>query len=296
MSNYWTSEHDKAIKDYYYSTSTEDKNMVINKTLYKPLCELSTRSLTSIGVNPDPELVHDIVVHLVVNVIPRISESKLQGALNYLWISAKNFVSTRLKQRNSNDSKHTEITQQITDYVSDITYDPVDVEYIHRRIIKEIDERIRGQKAVNTTKSVFLLLLRDYLIDNDFDVRGFSEYIRSTMQLSLYTYRSLCRHFKLRTIPLNEAAETEQRYRRARKVVGIKDGIAVIYSGVRDAERQTGADKSHITKCCLKKLNHTSGYYWFYYSDKKNWLQKLRDMQTTVADNSVKKKKRERKM
>lgn len=46
----------------------------------------------------------------------------------------------------------------------------------------------------------------------------------------------------------------------------------IVYSGTREAERQTNIEHSSISKCCMKKENHKTagGYRWMYYNDYKN--------------------------
>ena len=44
-----------------------------------------------------------------------------------------------------------------------------------------------------------------------------------------------------------------------------KDGIFIAeYPSVREAERQTGCNNSHICDCCMGKLKSTGGYIWKY--------------------------------
>ena len=281
MHEYWTKQHNEAIRAYYYATTTADKNRVIDKTLHKPLYEMALRCLTALGIRSDKEAEQDIVIHLVCNVMPKLSEDKLQGALSFLWTSARNYAITNLKKKSIIANQHTDLTPELSDYVSDTTYPEHEAtEELHKRILAEIDFKIKAQKVVNTTNSVFLLLLRDYILEHDYEVKGFGEYVMKTMHLNLVTYRAVAGRLNFRTIQFNEAAEVEKGYRRSRKVVGIKDGKAFIYSGVREAGRETGADHSNIAKCCLKKIKQDYGYYWFYYSDKKNWLARLRESQT----------------
>ena len=68
----------------------------------------------------------------------------------------------------------------------------------------EIDSRLKGQHILNTTNSVFLLLLKQYILDNDYDVRGFGPYVMEAMHLKLSTYRAISGRLGLRTKDFNE--------------------------------------------------------------------------------------------
>jgi len=174
--------------------------------------------------------------------------------------------------------------------VTDYTHTPE--EDIRKKVMDEINFKIKAQRVINTTNSVFLLLLKEYLIDNDYDVSGFGEYVMKQMHLSLTTYRAVCGRLNLRTLEFNRKEPPKEKgYRRSVKVVGIKEGKAVIYTSGREAERKTGVCHSHISKCCLKKHKQMGGYYWFYLTDKKNWVKTLNRCQTSGAVKTQKHKK-----
>lgn len=223
MTDYWTSDSDNAIKDYYYSTTTADKNAILNKRLCKTLYEMARRAMTSLGLKPEMEKQQDIVVHLVTKTLPKLKEDKLKGALQYLWTSAVNYTRTYILKPDA----HTHITLESpccyysADDVlmagTDVRYvrvsvrvEPVDLDeaydkkLLQKKVLDEIDGKLKGQHVVNATNSVFLLLLKQYLIDNDFEVRGFGAYIRETMNLSLSTYRAIAGRLGFRTKDFNE--------------------------------------------------------------------------------------------
>jgi len=299
MTNYWTEDHDKAIRDYFHSSTVEARYKIIDHVLAKPLYELAKRSLAQLCVAPDFEYQQDIVIHLIYKSMPKLTEDKLQGALQYLWTSARNYILTYI--RTSNDHKLLSVDEVIEytvnteafhrDYYQDSqAMGEVNLELTHerdairRRIMKEIDLRIKGQHIVNTTNSVYLLLLRQYIIDHEYDVRGFGAYIMQAMHLKLATYRAVTARIGLRTMQFNEEiqelAESELLY--AKRVIGIKDGKAMIYEGIREAGRQTGSYYQNISLCCQGKnrLKSTNGISWFYLNDQTKWLQELRKQQS----------------
>jgi len=180
MKSYWTTAHDEAIQDYFYSASEEDRSQIVNKKLAKPLYELATRCLTSLGIKPDSEIVQDIVIHLVCKVMPKLTEDKLKGALQYLWISARNYTLTYIiKPKRKLRVIATEVSYsngRITSCEWNFAEDPVDLEAeyertaLHKKVMAEIDSKLSTQQVFNATNSVFLMLLKQYLVDNDYDV------------------------------------------------------------------------------------------------------------------------------
>ncbi len=239
MANYWTDKHDTAIKQYYQTTSIDERYQIISRDLSDALYEMASRALVNNGHRSNKEYEQDIVIHLVYKVLPKLSGDKLPGALQYLWTASGNYVKTYISNKvNSPYVDINTLTQcvcnkAIPDEVSDLniymseayvkgiymdeplasehtSIDPVDpdadyeLSLIRAKIINEIDLRIKGQTIINTTNSVFLLLLKQYILDNDYDVRGFGDYIQSTMRMKLNTYRAIAGRLGLRTKGFNE--------------------------------------------------------------------------------------------
>jgi len=239
MQDYWTPAHDEALKQYYHATTIKERNRVIDTVLKAPLYEMATRCLTSFGLRPDPEKQQDIVVHLVFKVLPNLSEDKLKGALQYLWVAARNYALTYIMKPKTYSTvditslfcvSADAIRDDVGDfnrygseayvsgmYIDDeyrselLTVQPDDldreqeVKQIRERVMAEIDLKLKGQRVVNATNSVFLMLLKQYLLDNDFDTRGFGCYVMRVMHLKLNTYRAVAGRLGLRTRDFNES-------------------------------------------------------------------------------------------
>lgn len=234
MDNYWTSQHDQAIREYFAATCDCERNRIIDQVLHIPLFTMAKRGLVGMGVDACCEYQQDIVIHLIYKVLPKLTEDKLQGALQYLWRATNNYIITYiLNEKKYNhvsldgfmpiSDKEAEDVEDMNIYMSASyvieTYltpdrgpsvEPVDLDApqskaaIHKKIIDEIDVRLKGQHIVNTTNSVFLLLLKQYILDNDFDVRGFGAYVMDAMHLKLSTYRAIAGRLGLRTKDFNE--------------------------------------------------------------------------------------------
>lgn len=236
MLNYWTETHNDAIKAYYHAANEQDRSRIIDTKLAGVLYELARRALTSFNLHPTAEDQQDIVIHLVYKAMPRLAEDKLTGALGYLWTAARNYILTYIyKRKNSvwvdintliQPSPKESADEQVEDmniycsedyvrrmYLTEETApncDEIDLDKeadlcrTRQRILSELDTKIRGQHIVNCTNSVFLLLLKDYILANDYEVRGFGAYVMEAMHLKLSTYRAIAGRLGLRTKDFNE--------------------------------------------------------------------------------------------
>lgn len=208
---YWTAKHNEAIKLYYnaqFDTNCNAiRNSIIDRTLYKPLNRLVELALKSLDINDTDsyfeDYKQDVLIHLITNSLPKLKIEKLDATLSYLWVSARNYILSYILKKNL------PILEDINEY-SEILYEELNFDekesiYINRnKIIRELDKRIKGQNIINTTNTVFLLLLKDYILENNFDVRGFGNYVMESMNLKLSTYRAIAGRLGIRTKVLNE--------------------------------------------------------------------------------------------
>jgi len=132
-----------------------------------------------------------------------LNGDKLGGAMRFLWVASRNYIMSYITRKPEVISE--DITEHQDNIYEDIDLDAVDSRNEYRKkILAEINLRLSGQKIVNTTNAVFLLLLKDYIIANDYDVRGFGDYVMSQMNLKLSTYRAIAGRLGIRTKVLNE--------------------------------------------------------------------------------------------
>jgi hypothetical protein len=251
---YWTAEHQADVFAYLNGAK-------VTRRLAEVLYEIASRSLTSLGVADDEEVRQEIVVHLYSNVLPRLTLDKAGGSLQYLWMAARNFAL----------SNRPAVVPDTVEDIPERVYDEDDEgdrRALQRRILEEIDLRLRGQRIANCTNAVFLMFLRRYVLENDFDVRGFGDYVRGQMHLTLSAYRAVCSRLGLRTMQFNETKPVED----ARRVVAIRDGLGVIYPGVRQASRILGVDRANLRDCLRGGRKTVGGYKFVYLSNVRGHL------------------------
>jgi len=120
-----------------------------------------------------------------------------QGALQFMWNSLKNFYINKTRVK----------TIKIDSNVNNDCIDIIDKEYnynVHNEILEAIDRKLIKERIINTRKGIFLLTLKDYLINNEYDERGFCEYCCEVMSINKYNYSQIAYKVNIRTGLLNK--------------------------------------------------------------------------------------------
>lgn len=207
---YWLPEHQALINQYYWaytaSTSAQTRQMIYSK-LYLPLTHIINAATGSICPNHNyrDDITQECHIFFYTYLLPRLNIHRLQGTLYFLYKSANRFIVTKLIQNNRFINHHdydTDINYipNLSDYESDsnIKYSEIKVE-----IINELDKKINSEKIMNRSNTIFLMLLKEYLIENEFDERGFKDYIMQKLHIGEVSYFALCSKVKIRSKLLN---------------------------------------------------------------------------------------------
>ena len=224
--HYWKPEHDQAIRDYIAESNPARKREILDKQLIKVIFEIAARSLTSLGLGVDADHIQDIVIKLINKALPRLTADKQKAANAYLWQAARNHIITYILKRPPEHIKpvqHQCIKLNSVPLINQCdcccSFDEAEAEQEHakntvairKRVMADIDMKLACQSAMNTTNSVFLMLLKQHIIDHDYDISGFGDYIREAMHLSLPTYRAIAGRLGFRTRHFNESTKRKNR-------------------------------------------------------------------------------------
>jgi hypothetical protein len=214
---YWQDKHQWLIEQYYYAqfsgvTSGITRNFFITQLL--PVFEeISRKCLRSVGTSVNDENVEDCIVRIVTHILPRIQLDKIVAAFNFIWISLKHYI-INLKQVKP---RQFEVIDDLP-ILSDESTEPdfgANLKDIQQQILDAMDDKIESQKVINKTSTVFLIHMKEYIINNNFDVRGFDVYVQEKMNIKKSTYCSLISRCKIRSKIFNERLlkdeETEKR-------------------------------------------------------------------------------------
>ncbi|MZQ50441.1 MAG: hypothetical protein GT598_15695 [Bacteroidales bacterium] len=206
---YWTEEHQQLIVKYYWSytssTSAHTRNECV-KGLIQPLITLTKKALHQMGVTVDDDNVQNCLIFQTTYLLPKLNEKKLKGVLQYLWISTKRYIITYMLLPKKNKYYHNiNINNyEITDTVTNNADYEVEKKDLRIMIIDVIDRKIARQRVINKTNTIFLSLMREYILENDFDVAGFDVYVMEKMNINISTYRSLMSRCKIRSKLFNK--------------------------------------------------------------------------------------------
>ena len=140
--------------------------------------------------------------------LPKLSIIKLQYAFSYLYKSIKhNIINMILK--NEKHGNMIELDHNFIDkgnyyynndcyyntdkYLTDNSYSADQAftdEQIKTDIINALDKKIINEKVISKSSTVFLILLKQYLFDHQYDERGFKQYVMNKMCIDLFPYLS----------------------------------------------------------------------------------------------------------
>jgi hypothetical protein len=146
------------------------------------------------------DYINDILLHLYSKVLPSIKLNKAKYFLKYAYTSCRNYIISNIILKGTNTYKKLDYTDVDIEVEGTLKADEIVNRYDTRvQIIERLDYLIKKQKIMNKTNTIFLLLLRQYLIDNDFNPIGFKSYIMKTMNIKSTTFIGICSRLRITT-------------------------------------------------------------------------------------------------
>jgi len=201
----WTEKDTDLVNKYYWCytavTSAITRNTIYG-ILYPKFVDLVEINLKQFNLlNEDNR--QDILLFIYTTLLPKINISKLQAVQNYLYIGIKYYIISNLYRKKV--VKYDEIKEDIDiydTYSSEIDKE-INTQLLHTKVLDRLNAMIEKEKTENSNKT-FLLLLKKYLISNQFDERGASQYIISKMNISKQKYTAIACRLGIYTKYLNE--------------------------------------------------------------------------------------------
>lgn len=206
---------------FWYKENTEDlKNYINNPTernyikLRKPFREIAKRLLLKYNYNTTAEN-YDELESVMYNSIQHITIEKIDYALHYFYTAGRNYLQNRTNKNNKYNNEfqdyHYDEEHRIECNQFKSDYEIKEETKRNREIIlSAIDQKIEdnnisysNDKRPNKKKPnkhiAYLLLLKNYLIENDFDYRGFENYAIEKLNVSRQRYMQLSHHNGIKT-------------------------------------------------------------------------------------------------
>lgn len=212
----WTAEHNKAVYEYITcvsaSTSASTRHYIFNHILYTPInkiIEIIHRQNGKYNINED--LQQDMLLYAYDKVLPKLDISRYLAAQQLLYIALTNYYTSYVRMAAPKYSCNN--TNELNDEIYSIS-EYVNIDEVKQEILKAINDKIAKEKQINKAKTLYLLLLKEYLLENNFDEREFGNYVKDKMNMSKNKYQVLTRSLNLSVIPFNRKYIEEVRKRK----------------------------------------------------------------------------------
>lgn len=210
---YWQDIHQQAVVTYVLCvtacTSAQTRQHLFNTVLYEPLTQIAKKVLYTTNTKLlNEDNIQELLIQSYTKVLPNLKREKLQGALEYITSSFTNTAINIARWGELNKvSKHNELSENIYDE-SSTTADILDYRI---EINQELDKRIKKMKYINRTFVVFLTYMQRYIQDNNYDVRGFREYVCDKMNISNSEYSALLTKCKITGTEFRQPIESKEK-------------------------------------------------------------------------------------
>jgi len=217
MNNYWTHIETDLIREFYYcytaSTSAITRNQIFNTLMpkFNHMIDIAQYMIMESWSKEDKEEARqDVLMRIWYILNNDIEISKIVTVLNFLWISIRNLLYTIARQsRNKKvdvvfDSENKAIDMYTTTVKDiDVTENQMLFNEIKKEIYGEIDSKILAEGYVNKRNTIYLIMLKEYLIENDCDSRGFREYICKKLKINRRNFYNINHKLNIRSAVFN---------------------------------------------------------------------------------------------
>ena len=191
--NFWNDDVRLALTNYILTNDARYFNVV-----YEAILVIIRIVLNKYGILDDDRL-YNMFLYVYERVLPKITIDKVVTSQSFIYKCVDWRVIDMIKKENKINS----LEYSKEDYILDTE---IDRDIIDKKImiIHQLDKMIRKQRIINKTDTIFLIELKEYCLENDFDVREFNLYIQKKMNISPMTYSIICSRVKIRSKVLNE--------------------------------------------------------------------------------------------
>lgn len=231
--NYWSQTENALVEQFYWAytaaTSASTRNQIFATLIpkFNYMINISiNKKISTWRIEDKEDFFSETLMHIWTILSTKLRIDLLQGVLNFIWLSINNFTidlirKSMLKKKpdviayskyvrgyNNGDTLFEggeyNTSMQIDDkYGEDTINDHYDREHTITEILYELDNKIMAQKAVNRRNTLYLICLKDYLIENSFDGSGFKKYIMDRMQITAHNYWEINHLLGIKTSQFN---------------------------------------------------------------------------------------------
>lgn len=197
MQKEWTNQTNTAVYKYITSTERQQKNIIFERELYENIMCLVDIVLRKNKLKLTTDNQQELII-ISLKVLDSITEDKVITSQQFIYNSLRNYTISYLRKGELNTNKMIYSDEMNYTVMIEDKY-MYESDEIHKAILDKIDEKIENSKIMNKTNTIFLILLKTFLIENNYDERGFQEFVCKEMNISLEKYRIISSNQKILT-------------------------------------------------------------------------------------------------
>lgn len=218
---YWTNEDSINIKKYLNSNDVNEKNRLLS-LLYPSIKTNAEQVYFKFNRRIDLDEVTDLITFIYTKVLPKIKQEKILATQQLIWVSLNRKAINNFNQKNRIKNKENiqffdnmnvfdnDNNEDLIEFDNDLQIE-LERKKKQKEILNKIDSMIEQQKVLNKTNSIFLILLKDYLIENNFNSNGFREYVIERMELNKRKFWNICSTLGIRSTIFNSEDSIDKR-------------------------------------------------------------------------------------
>lgn len=175
---FWTKEHNELINNF---NKNINNNYYFNQ-LYQVLNIMIDICMKSLGIKAIDydDIRQDCLMRLYTKILPNITEEKSSTSQQYVYISLRNYLKSYYLNKKKLDfyTYFSGIDDEVEEFFNyNNVEEHIDINDTKVEIIEALDNKLNNERIVNTDTFTFLNELKNYLLENNFDERGFKDYI-----------------------------------------------------------------------------------------------------------------------
>ena len=212
MKKYFNETDIENFKNYATATSADQKNKIYNKYLYSfidkqidTILKLNNWGTSNIITNNYEDIKQELHINILLKVLPNIDINKINAIQNYLYLSIRNALVNIIKYNSAKnkivyDKNYNINTEENNNIIDEEDY----TDDIINKINVQLDSKILACTEANSVNAIYLQVLKNYILFNNYDATGFSNYCMEIMKINKSHFLNLSHLNGFRTIAFKE--------------------------------------------------------------------------------------------
>jgi hypothetical protein len=205
--NYWVQEDNRLIETFLLcasavtSATTRQKIFIALRPKINYMINNAVQSIMSSWSDEEKEEAKaEAMLKLWTTLSTKLDKNKLQGVLNFMWVSTNNILYSVARQHNNKKPliEYNSSNQAINDYSEpEEQQEEQQHDNVREEILLELDRKIIKERNVNRINTVYLILLKEFLVANDFNSKGYQDYITDVLKISVRNFYQINKKLRI---------------------------------------------------------------------------------------------------